>query len=35
MDIFRANVIDSTPSTYSIEVSGDPKKDRSHHQPAS
>jgi acetolactate synthase-1/3 small subunit len=26
VDIFRANVIDSTPSTYTIEVSGDPKK---------
>ena len=25
-DIFRANVIDSTPSTYTIEVTGDPKK---------
>jgi acetolactate synthase-1/3 small subunit len=25
-DIFRANVIDSTPTTYTIEVSGDPKK---------
>ncbi len=26
VDIFRANVIDSTPGTYTIEVSGDPKK---------
>jgi len=26
VDIFRANVIDSTPTTYTIEVSGDPKK---------
>jgi acetolactate synthase-1/3 small subunit len=26
VDIFRANVVDSTPSTYTIEVSGDPKK---------
>src|SRR6478672_6350851 len=25
-DIFRANVIDSTPGTYTIEVTGDPKK---------
>lgn len=25
-DIFRANVIDSTPSTYTIEVTGDVKK---------
>jgi acetolactate synthase-1/3 small subunit len=25
-DIFRANVIDSTSSTYTIEVTGDPKK---------
>lgn len=25
-DIFRANVIDSTPSTYTIEVTGDTKK---------
>ena len=25
-DIFRANVIDSTPSTYTIEVTGDIKK---------
>jgi acetolactate synthase I/III small subunit len=25
-DIFRANVIDSTPATYTIEVTGDPKK---------
>ena len=25
-DIFRANVIDSTPTTYTIEVTGDPKK---------
>ncbi|MBH0209735.1 MAG: acetolactate synthase small subunit, partial [Nitrospira sp.] len=24
--IFRANVIDSTPNTYTVEVSGDPKK---------
>ena len=33
-DIFRANVIDSTPATYTIEVTGDPTKDRSDHQPA-
>ena len=26
VDIFRASVIDSTPTTYTIEVSGDPKK---------
>jgi acetolactate synthase-1/3 small subunit len=26
VDIFRANVIDSTPGTYTIEVTGDPKK---------
>jgi acetolactate synthase-1/3 small subunit len=25
-DIFRANVIDSTPATYTIEVTGDPRK---------
>jgi acetolactate synthase I/III small subunit len=25
-DIFRANVVDSTPSTYTIEVTGDSKK---------
>ena len=25
-DIFRANIIDSTPGTYTIEVSGDPQK---------
>src|SRR5438309_7163893 len=25
-DIFRANVIDSTPTTYTIEVAGDTKK---------
>jgi acetolactate synthase-1/3 small subunit len=25
-DIFRANVIDSTPTTYTIEVTGDPRK---------
>ena len=25
-DIFRANVIDSTPATYTIEVTGDPQK---------
>jgi acetolactate synthase I/III small subunit len=25
-DIFRANVIDSTPGTYTIEVTGDPQK---------
>ena len=25
-DIFRANVVDSTPSTYTIEVTGDVKK---------
>jgi acetolactate synthase-1/3 small subunit len=25
-DIFRANVIDSTPTTYTIEVTGDTKK---------
>jgi acetolactate synthase-1/3 small subunit len=25
-DIFRANVVDSTPSTYTIEVTGDTKK---------
>ena len=26
VDIFRANIIDSTPGTYTIEVTGDPKK---------
>ncbi|MCA1957389.1 MAG: acetolactate synthase small subunit, partial [Nitrospira sp.] len=26
VDIFRANVIDSSPNTYTIEVSGDPRK---------
>ena len=27
-DIFRANVIDSTPATYTIEVTGDPEKSK-------
>lgn len=26
VDIFRARIVDSTPSTYTIEISGDPKK---------